>query len=156
MGRGLLFLDFDGVMHPYGCSIDLYFCHIDLLEPWLRQRSRLDVVISSSWRDGHPFDEIQSYFSADLQQRIIGTTPILARESWEQHDGELPPMRFEREAEIRRWLARSEEPWRPWAALDDQAWLFKPFCPHLVVCDGRVGLTQRELDQADAVLGSAA
>lgn len=156
MGSGLLFLDFDGVMHPYGCQVDRYFCHLELLEAWLRGRPGVDIVISSSWRDGHPLDEIQSYFSTDLQQRIIGATPIWARKPWEQYDGEPPPMRFEREIEILRWLHQSAEPWRTWAALDDQAGLFKPFCTRLVVCDGRVGLTHRELEQVDVLLGSAA
>lgn len=149
----ILFLDFDGVMHPFRCECDRYFCHLELLEAWLRQRPGLDIVISSSWREVHPLDEIQSFFSVDLQGRILGATPILKRDTWEPCGGEPPPTRFERELEVTRWLAESNEPWRAWAALDDQAWLYKPFNLRLVLCDGKVGLTQRELDQVDAVLG---
>jgi hypothetical protein len=83
------------------------------------------------------------------------TTPILRRETWEPYDGELPPTRFPRELEVARWLAESAKPWRAWVALDDQACLFKPLNSRLVVCDGAVGLTQRELDLVDAVLGVA-
>jgi hypothetical protein len=150
--RGILFLDFDGVMHPFGCAIDQYFCRLALLEDWLRQRAGVDIVISSSWREVHPLDEMRSYFSVDLQQRILATTPLLWRDSWSQFDGEPPPVRFEREEEVRRWLHQSGLPWQPWAALDDQAWRFRPFCQWLVVCDGKVGLTPRELTLVDRLL----
>lgn len=149
----ILFLDFDGVMHPFGCECDRYFCHLDALEAWLRRRPCLDIVISSSWREVHPFDEMRSYFSVDLRGRILGATPILKRDTWEQYGGEPQPPRFERELEVSRWLAASGELRRPWAALDDQAWLFKPSNPRVVLCDSRVGLTQRELDQVGMILG---
>ena len=148
----ILFLDFDGVMHPFGCTIDLYFCRLELLETWLRRRPGFDVVISSSWREVHPLDEMRSYFSDDVQLRVIDSTPILGRDDWAQYGGEPPPLRFEREMEIREWLRSSGEPWRPWVAVDDQAWLFKPFCDRLVVVDGSVGLTGRDLDAVDHVL----
>ncbi len=148
---GLLALDFDGVMHPDGASVDRYFCHLPLLEDWLRRRPGIDVVISSSWREKHPLDEMVSYFSEDLRPRIVGATPVIKRDSWAQYDGEPPPVRFEREAEVLRWLHSSGSAWMPWAALDDQAWRFKPFNPRLVVCDGKVGLTGRELARLDAI-----
>jgi hypothetical protein len=149
----ILFLNFDGVMHPCRCQVDRYFRHLELLESWLRQRAGLDVVISSSWRETHPLDEMQSYFSEDLRGRILATTPIIKRETWEQYDGEPLPTRFERELEVKRWLHQSGSPWRPWATLDDQARLYRPFNSRLVLCDGRVGLTERELDKVDLVLG---
>ena len=151
--QGLLFLDFDGVMHPCGCAIDRYFCHLELLEAWLRHRPGVGIVISSSWREAHAVDEMQGFFSQDLQQRILGATPLIRCDSWLQHDGGPPPVRFEREVEVTRWLHENGAPWRPWAALDDQAWLYKPFNSRLVLCDGQVGLTQRELDRVDATLG---
>ena len=153
VGTRLLFLDFDGVMHPFRCTIDKYFCHLELLEAWLRQRPDVGVVISSSWREAHPVAEMTSFFSEDLQHRILGATPLLKRDSWAQYDGEPPLVRFEREVEVLRWLNESGEPWRPWAALDDQAWLYKPFNPGLVLCDGKVGLTLLELNKLDRVLG---
>ena len=151
----ILFLDFDGTTHPtprsYTSGEDL-FCRLPILESWLRQRPGIEVVISSSWREAHSVDEMRGYFCEDLQRRIIGATPVLKRDDWEQYDGELPPTRFERELEVQRWLRESGEPWRPWAALDDQAWLYRPFNPRLVLCDQKVGLTQRELDGVDQVL----
>ncbi|MDY0748735.1 HAD domain-containing protein [Paucibacter sp. R3-3] len=148
----VLFLDFDGVLHPYPCPVEQYFCRRQLLEGWLRERPDLDVVISSNWRERRSLDELRGYFSADLQSRVIGVTPVLKRQAWAQFDGELPPMRFERETEVKQWLHGSGEPWRRWAALDDQAWMFGPFCKQLVLCDGAVGLTPHELGRIDTAL----
>lgn len=153
----LLFLDFDGVLHPEHPgrrANDAYqFCRLPLLEGWLRLRPGVDVVISSSWREAHPLDELVGYFSVDLQSRVVGCTPAFKRDSWQQYDGEPPPVRFPRETEVLRWLATSSEPWRGWAGLDDQAHLFKPLNPRLVLCDPSVGLTARELARLDTVLG---
>ena len=153
--RPVLFLDFDGVLHPERCTIDLYFCKLPLLEAWLRQHPLIDVVVSSSWREPHSLDVLREFFAEDVQPRVIDVTPVVSGAEWAQADGELIPVRFEREAEIQRWLHASDQPWRAWAALDDQASLFRPFCPNLVVCNRTVGLTKHELDLVDDVLKTA-
>lgn len=151
-----LFLDFDGVLHPEPCSAEQCFCRLGLFEGWLRGRPGLDVVISSSWREVHAIDKLRSFFSEDLRPRIVGATPMLAHESWAEYDGEMPPTRFKREFEVTQWLHASGESWRIWTALDDQAWLYRPFNPRLVLCDAKTGLTQDALDRLDALLGPAA
>jgi hypothetical protein len=72
----LLFLDFDGVLHPAISTdaIDL-FCRRPLLEDVLRSCPQVDVVISSTWRETRTLDQLQSLFSADIQPRIIAVTP---------------------------------------------------------------------------------
>lgn len=141
----LLFLDFDGVMHPVGCAVDRYFCHLDLVQEWLRVRPAVSIVISSSWRSSHPLDEVQSYFASDIGHRVVGVTPTSVRRSDALGF-------FEREAEIREYLARHRQPRASWAALDDQPALFSPNCDRLVVCDETVGLTAANLVQADLML----
>jgi len=136
----LLFLDFDGVLHPDRASVDLYFCRLTLLEPWLRQRPQIDVVVSSSWREAHPLDELREFFSEDLRPRVISSTPVLRSVSGE------------REAEILAWLSCSGFAGRPWVALDDQAGLFSAGCRNLVLCDSSVGLAQADLDNLDSFL----
>lgn len=156
MRRPILALDFDGVLHPDGCWVDRHFCKLPLLESWLRRRPAVDVVISSTWRALHPIDELRGHFAEDLRLRIIGATPIIRRDGWTQFDGEPPRARYEREAEIRRWLYQSADSSRPWAALDDQPLLFRPACRELVVCDRKVGVTSCELRLVDRLLGVSA
>lgn len=143
----VLFLDFDGVLHRYGCKPADLFSRLPLLEGWLLQHPGVDVVVSSTWRLTRSFDEIRSFFSPALQEHIVGVTPKLAGES---------PERFAREAEVAMWLRESGQPWRPWAALDDQAWLFKPFSPRLVLCNPDVGLTDGELRRLSALFAGRA
>jgi hypothetical protein len=134
----LLFLDFDGVLHPDRATVDLYFCQLALLEPWLRQRPQIDVVISSSWREAHPLDELREFFSEDLRPRVVSATPVIRNN------------KGEREAEILCWLRDNGHTGRPWAALDDQAFLFNPNCSSLILCCGTIGLSQAELDRLDS------
>ncbi len=75
----ILFLDIDGVLHPLpdpGQSGAEQFTRLDLLEEVLRQLPHVDVVISSSWRELHPLDDIRTYFSPDVQARIVDVTPM--------------------------------------------------------------------------------
>ncbi len=94
-----------------------------------------------------------SYFSAHLQYRIQGATPLLHRifvEQWDWEE-EFPQARFERDEEIAHWKAMVGSGWMRWAALDDQAHLFAPFDDRIVICDGKVGLTQGGLDRVGAI-----
>lgn len=157
-GEGaILFLDIDGVCHPESSSVrtqDNYlFCRLPLLEGWLRERPGVGVVIASAWRAVHPVDELVGLFTGDLQEQIFGTTPVALRDDWAQFDDEPQGDLYIRESEIRYWLHAQGFACRRWAAIDDQPWLFRPFCPNLVMCDGSVGLTRRELDRLDVVLG---
>lgn len=152
----IAFLDFDGVLHPVRSTVDQLFCRLHLFQDWLRNRPGVDVVISSSWRECHPLDELRSFFDGDLQSRVLGATPQIKRDEWAQWDGEPMPTRFERQREILQWLNRNEGPCSSWVALDDQAWLFPPHEPRLVRCDGSIGLTSSNLDDADRILGWSA
>lgn len=139
----ILMLDFDGTTHPRVTSEEPLFCRLPLIEQWLREHRHVDVVISSSWREVHPFDEMQSYFSDDLQHRIVGVTPIankLVGKPWSRTPEEVELARYERQFEIERWVAQSNHPMREWVALDDDERLFEPDCQHLVLCDPRRGV----------------
>lgn len=143
MSYPVLFLDFDGVMHPDRCEVDQLFCKLELLEVWLRNRPSVQVVVSSSWRVVHPIDEIRSYFSDDLQSRVLGVTPVF---------NQRPTPIDERHHEILHWLrARPGEVYR-WAILDDQCDRFPPGHPRLVVTDGLIGLTAADLLRVDHIL----
>ena len=153
MTEAVLFLDFDGTLHPFGCWVDQHFCRLPVLEAWLRRRADVAIVITSTWRQDHTLEELRARFAADLQARVIGATPVLQRDSWAQRGGEPQGLQHERHTEVLRWLAQSGEPLRRWAALDDQVELYKPGCEQLVLCNSKVGLTQLELEELDRVLG---
>ena len=152
----ILALDFDGVLHPVRTTTEPKFCRIHILEDWLRNRPVVDVLISSSWREVHSFDLLQSFFADDLQTRVIGVTPLAHRllgPSWSRSDAERTVAIGERQFEIEQWIADSGAPERPWAALDDDPSLFRPECRNLVTCDPDVGLTTEHLHQLDVSFG---
>lgn len=53
----ILFLDFDGVMHPDLCPRSEWFERLPMFERWLRGHDQIEVVISSSWRNVVPWRE---------------------------------------------------------------------------------------------------
>lgn len=138
----ILFLDFDGVLHPrpiIGRSgeADL-FCSQHLLEDVLRKVPQVEVVISSSWREQHPLDEIREHFAEDLRDRIVGMTPRPGE------DIELAPSKladYPRHTQCVAWLVRHRPPGTRWLAIDDDAEHFSPRCAQLLLVDGSVGLT---------------
>lgn len=129
----ILFLDFDGVLHPYGdCfrATDL-FRNLPALEALLREFPDVRIVISSSWRtDG--LDSLRKNFSEDIAARIVGVTAPTPRSA----DGYAPA---EREQEIVAWLEVNGGVEQAWVALDDADWQFPLHMYRLVACNADVG-----------------
>lgn len=77
--RMILFLDFDGVLHPEGeghiLSGGTDFCFLPRLEALLREFLHVKIVISSSWREQLRYETLLKPFSSDLRARILGATP---------------------------------------------------------------------------------
>lgn len=69
----LLFLDFDGVLHPVGCNPGRYLCCLPLLESTLRSAPPVDIVISSTWQEAYSIKALASRFSTDMGARIVGS-----------------------------------------------------------------------------------
>jgi HAD domain in Swiss Army Knife RNA repair proteins len=109
----LLFLDFDGVLHPRAPRKNL-FCNLPRLEAVLREFRFVDVVIASTWREDMSLEQLRKLISPDLRSRIIGVTPVVEIEYPAGPHGT-------REKEIRLYLEQSGCQDRTWLALDDQA-----------------------------------
>jgi hypothetical protein len=124
----LLFLDFDGVMHPSFCVEQNFFCRGALFADAMREHPGASIVISSSWRHFHSLEELCAFFPADIAARIIGTT--------KQSDSRP------RHEEILDYLGDCSGLHISWVALDDSRFEFPARCPNLILCDGRVGLTE--------------
>ncbi len=128
----IIFLDFDGVLHPANAPVgaDTDFCCLPLLEDWLRQHTQVNVVISSSWRELMTLEKLRQFFSDDIRHRVVDVCPKLPRD-----------MEFEfiRHAEILAWLDASQYQ-GPWLALDDAVHLFPPECSELIICQRDTGI----------------
>ncbi|MFZ2537698.1 MAG: HAD domain-containing protein [Oscillospiraceae bacterium] len=130
----ILFLDFDGVLHPIysGVSSNADFRNLPLLEDFLREHKNISVVISSSWRENMDLDDLQHLFTKDLMDRIIGKCPIVpAHDHW-------------RHQEILTWINQNNYAGQ-WFALDDAINEFPDDCPQLIACDKHEGLTEEVL-----------
>lgn len=126
----ILFLDLDGVMHPFN-QTDL-FCREEHLARVLRDFPGVEVVISSSWRETHTLKTMLTFFLTDLRSRIVGVTPVI-----EIRDAvDVPGVRLR---EINKYLVDTGNQHRRWVALDDAPELFPPRCAELVLCDGNHG-----------------
>jgi len=130
----VLFLDFDGVLHPRTSGT----CrHLASLEAVLRRAPHVQVVVSSTWKHQNSLQDLRGWFSADIQERVIDVTPDLA-----QGKGS-------RQQEIQAWLKR--HPTLRWLALDDEPGLFEPNCPWLYLTQTATGLTAADLLALEAL-----
>ncbi|MBK6631534.1 MAG: hypothetical protein IPG33_11115 [Betaproteobacteria bacterium] len=129
--RPVLFLDFDGVLHPSLCLEAEHFCRRPLFEEVMRRFPAVRIVISSSWRHHFAIERLRPSFSGDIAERIDDTTSL-----WVPGG---PANRFE---EIMAFVCSRGLDEAGWLALDDSAFEFPRSCANLVLCDGRFGLTE--------------
>jgi hypothetical protein len=131
----ILFLDFDGVLHPDPCFDEArLFERAPLLAAALGLFPEVAVVLSTSWRTQCAFDQLLAGLPAGLRERVIDVTPTFAMA------GTPPPLLpYRRQAECLQWLRASGDAQAPWVALDDRASLFTPYCEQLVLCDSLQG-----------------
>lgn len=133
----ILFLDFDGVLHPEHCHASKHFCCLPILEDALRRVPECKLVVTSTWRLEQPFEALRQRFSRDIAFRIAGVTPKFS--DLKQVPNTL--ISYPREAECHAWRWANGVPHLPWLALDDRSWNYRPFCNSLLLVDGSTGLT---------------
>lgn len=132
-----LMLDFDGVVHPafpradFSDAENQYFSFLPQLEAVLRAHPRVAVVVTSSWRHSRPLEVLRAFFSEDLRERVVGSTPDVPQAPGRDDTGT-------RLNEVRAWLAAQGMTDVPWVALDDVLRLYAPDAP-VVLTDDRFG-----------------
>lgn len=133
--RKILFLDFDGVLHPDGIAL---FSQLPVFETYIQKMPRIEIVISSTWREDHSIEKLRGYFSHFVQSRITGVTPSL--EDGYDCGG--------RQREIHAYLdsAGLNIENCTWIAIDDMALFFENGYPHLLLTDSSKGFTEADGD----------
>lgn len=143
----ILFLDFDGVLHPEDLQKeerDRLFCCIPLLHEILRAAPGVDVVFSTSWRLLYSRDilvQMMAKDAPDLGSRFIGHTPHFNQSTT-----------GDREDEIRRWLLVNNYDGSDWLALDDDRNRYQPDCKNLYWVDPKTGLIPEDVESVIELL----
>lgn len=128
----ILFLDFDGCLHS-AHALNAPFCHAPWLARALRRFPDVKVVVTTSHRVRLSIEQIRVLLGK-LGDRVIDATPDLREEKVRG-----------RQREIEAWLKK--HPCDDFVVLDDQAVLFEPGWPPLILCPARTGLDDRSLNQ---------
>lgn len=133
----ILFLDFDGVLHPDPCYDGRrMFEHVPLLAAVLARFPETGIVLTTSWRSDRSLAQLREPLGA-LAARVVGATPHF---SSFRAPARLQP--YTRQAECEQWLIATSATGREWIALDDRASLFAPDCDRLIACDSTRGLDE--------------
>lgn len=132
----ILFLDFDGVLHPNAAAPVDRWASLGPLLDLLRQWPGCDVVMASSWRHHGSWNEVLAELPTALADRLQGCTGL----------PQIGPLSRHREI-LDFW--RSYGQGRPWIALDDAVWEFPGGCRQLISCDGAVGAQAAQLGELE-------
>ncbi|WP_340527051.1 HAD domain-containing protein [Cupriavidus necator] len=169
----ILFLDFDGVLHPDAVYLvngrpqlraeGSLFMWAPILEANLDPYPQVQIVLSTSWvRVLKSFTRTRAYLPAALQARVIGATwhSAMARHHEGAHRVEASWFsELSRYAQIARYIARAGLRAEHWLAIDDDSeeWPAE-LRDHLVETDGALGLASAsaQLELAQRLEGMAA
>lgn len=145
----ILFVDFDGVLHP-NCDDAVHFSCAPALWALLRRHPETRVVFSTGWRFERPLDELRRLVCAnggeDLTDRFISATPLLRHDVDERS----------REKDCRAWLTANGQEGESWLAIDDMPSLFTRGAAHFYHVNPRRGLMDYDMERISAVIRRAA
>ena len=137
MNKKFIFLDFDGVLHGTSQHSLGLFEHIgvfcDAVRPFL---STVQIIISSAWRETHNLEKLKVFFTSDIAQLIVGVTPQNL-DSYKEGG---------RQREIMDYCKNNNISNEQWIALDDMERFFNDACHNLILVDGEIGLSKKNLE----------
>jgi len=134
----ILFLDFDGVLHPDPCTDEArLFENAPRLEHVLAPYPRVFLVLSTAWRQTASYEQLLAPLPPPLARRVIGVTPNF---------GDFPSaamlIPYRRQAECMRWMLQNRLQGQAWLALDDRPSEFVPYCENLIDCHPLMGFDE--------------
>jgi hypothetical protein len=131
----ILFLDFDGVLHPDPCpDAARLFEHAPRLVQALSGFPGVGLVLSTAWRQTKSYEELLAVLPNDLRQRVIGITP-----NFSDFAALASLIPYPRQAECLQWLHDNGLRNEAWIALDDRPAWFAPYCENLIACHPQSG-----------------
>ena len=133
----ILFLDFDGVLHPEGAPPEMEFMYAQNLSQVILNADPsgdLPIVISSMWRFHEDLPALRSHLAPGIARQIVGVTPDLyTPEPAKRGLGGV--IDGARQREIEHWI-QVHSPHAQWLAVDDRKDAFHADCPHLFLVPG--------------------
>ena len=137
----IIFLDFDGVLHPFPTrSSDGLFSALPIFWKLLDMLPEVSVVITSTWREHHDLSALTDLITANggerHRDRIVGVTPVIGS----------PDVIFqgERQDEIEAWITKNA-PGSRYVILDDIPDFFHPGCTQLFLTNYETGLVDDDV-----------
>lgn len=147
----ILFLDYDGVLHPDPCFDEArLFEHAPRLAEALADFPEVVVVLSTSWRTQRTLDELTAPLPAELRARVVDVTP-----PYSFGDTPVSLVPYRRHAECMQWLQANGQEQTPWFALDDRSSLYMPYCEQLIHCNSVRGFSEETVTRLRAALTRA-
>ena len=147
----ILFLDFDGVLHPFPMTpASTHFSSTAPLWRVLNKNPKISVVITSTWREQFSLPQLvkllRGHGGESFTRRFIDVTPIM-----ESATDYVPGIR---QREIESWLVENGRADEPYIILDDIEEYFDSTCTHLYLVDGTTGLTEQDAEMIPAWLST--
>jgi len=138
--RKIVYLDFDGVLHPTSLVTEGLLSRVHLLEH-LFENGCASIVISSSWRFTHSLPALQAKLPSILAKSVIDMT------------GDAIIGKHARYQEIINHVHSLEGP-IDWRALDDSYCEFPSNCQELIRCNPNTGIGPKEIAQLNVWLNN--
>lgn len=133
----IIYLDFDGVLHPSTTAGKALFCRASLLEAVFDNPTdslAVGIVISSSWRFTQSIKSLKAKLPSFLAQRVIDVTGPAVIGKHARYQEIIAHTRLNNEIVT-------------WRALDDSYWEFPNHCPELIGCNPNTGIGPKEVAQ---------
>ena len=131
----ILFLDFDGVLHPDPCRDGArLFENAPRLAEALSEFPHVVLVLSTAWRQGASYQQLVEQLPEPLRERVIGVTP-----NFSDFAPAAALVPYRRQAECMYWMRQNRVQDHSWLALDDRPSEFTAYCENLIGCDPQSG-----------------